>query len=54
MKVVSYIVNNKALLHKIINNKENEYGLTALHQCIVLGHNDIVIKLIENGKYTQW
>jgi ankyrin repeat protein len=49
MKVVSYIVNNKAFLHKIINNKENEYGLTALHQCIVLGHNDIVIKLIENG-----
>ncbi len=49
MKVVSYIVNNKHLLHKIINNKENEFGLTALHQCIVLGHNDIVIKLIENG-----
>ena len=49
MKVVSYIVNNKPFLQKIINNKENEYGLTALHQCIVLGHNDIVIKLIENG-----
>lgn len=49
MKVVSYIVNNKPFIQKIINNKENEYGLTALHQCIILGHNDIVIKLIENG-----
>jgi ankyrin repeat protein len=49
MKVVKFIINNTQFLKKIINNKENEYGLTALHQCIVLNYNEIVIKLIENG-----
>jgi ankyrin repeat protein len=49
MKVVKFIINNNQFLRKIINNKENEYGLTALHQCIVLNYNEIVIKLIENG-----
>ena len=49
MEVVKYIINNTHLLKQIINNKENDYGLTALHQCIVLNYNDIVIKLIESG-----
>jgi len=46
--IINYIVNNKTFLHQIINNADNEYGLTALHQSIIL-NNDIVIKLIENG-----
>ncbi len=48
MKAINYIINNVNLLKQIVNNKENEYGLTALHQCIVLNYNDIVKKLIEN------
>ncbi len=49
IKVINYIINNTYLLKIIINNKENEYGLTALHQCIVLNYNSIVKKLIYNG-----
>jgi ankyrin repeat protein len=49
IKVINYIINNTEFLKQIINNKENEYGLTVLHQCIVLHLNDIVIKLIKNG-----
>ncbi len=49
MKVVNYILNNTDFLVQIINNQENEYGLSILHQCIVLHYNEIVIKLIKNG-----
>jgi ankyrin repeat protein len=46
--VINYIINNPAFLEQIINIKENEYGLTALHQTIVLHFNDISLKLIEH------
>ena len=49
MKVVQFIINNENFLKEIVNNKEYEYGLTVLHQTIVLDYYDIVIKLIENG-----
>jgi ankyrin repeat protein len=49
MKVIQYIINNTSFLKLIVNNKENEYGLTALHQVIVLDYYNIAIKLIENG-----
>jgi ankyrin repeat protein len=49
MKIVNYIINNVNFLKQIVNNKENEYGLTALHQCIVLNYNNIIKKLIDNG-----
>jgi hypothetical protein len=42
-----YIINNKTLLSLIINNQTHDYGLTALHQSILL-NNSIIIKLIEN------
>jgi ankyrin repeat protein len=48
MKAVRFIINNTNFVKHIINNQEKEYGLTALQQCIVLNHNDIIIKLIEN------
>lgn len=46
--VINYIINNPNFLEQIINIKENEYGLTALHQTIVLHLNDISLKLIEH------
>ncbi len=46
--VINYIINNPTFLEQIINIKENEYGLTALHQTIVLHFNDISLKLIEH------
>jgi ankyrin repeat protein len=49
MKVVNYILGNKEFAKQIINIQEHEYGLTALHQTIVLGHNMIVDKMIEIG-----
>ena len=48
MKAVRFIINNTNFVREIINNQEKEYGLTALHQCIVLNHNDIISKLIDN------
>ena len=48
-KALDYIINNKNLVSSIVNNREKEYGLTALHQCIVLNKNDYALKLIENG-----
>jgi ankyrin repeat protein len=47
--ILEYIINNKKLLSLIVNNKEQEYGLTALHQCIVLNKNNYAMKLIEQG-----
>jgi ankyrin repeat protein len=49
MKVVNYILSNKDFAKQIINIQEHEYGLTALHQAVVLGHNDIVVRMIEKG-----
>jgi ankyrin repeat protein len=49
MKVVNYIINNKDFIKQIINIQEHEYGLTALHQAVVLGHNIIVVRMIENN-----
>ena len=49
MKVIKYIINNTMFLKQIINIKENEYGLSALHQAIVLNLNNVAIKLIKNG-----
>ncbi len=49
-KVIYFILNHKDLIKQLVNNKEHEYGLTALHQSIVLNSiNDIGIRLIENG-----
>ncbi len=49
-KVIYFILNHKDLIKQLVNNKEHEYGLTALHQSIVLNTiNDIGIRLIENG-----
>lgn len=49
MKVARYIINNTHFVKHIINNQEKEYGLTVLHQCIVLKYNDIIIKLMEGN-----
>lgn len=49
IKVVNYIINNTHFIKQLVNIKENEYGLTALHQAIVLNLNDIVIRIIEHG-----
>ncbi len=49
MKVVDYILGNKEFAKQIINIQEHEYGLTSLHQAIVLGHNNIIEKMINNG-----
>lgn len=37
------------LSYEFVNNQDNEYGLTALHQSIILNKSDIFIKLIEKG-----
>ena len=39
----------KELSKQYINNQESEYGLAAIHQCIVLNQNDYAFKLIELG-----
>ena len=49
MKVIQYIINNTNFLKLIVNNREHEYGITALHQLIVLDYYNLAIKLIENG-----
>ena len=49
IKVVQYILNNKDFARQIINIQEYDYGLTALHQAIVLGHDTIVSKMIDLG-----
>ena len=41
------IMKNIEFIKKLVNNMEKEYGLTALHQCIILGKNDYAIKLLE-------
>lgn len=46
--IIDYIINSN-ILDNIINNQEHEHGLSALHQCVILGFNNIVIKLIEKG-----
>lgn len=48
-ELIKYILNDEQLLANIINNQEYEYGLTALHQCVVLEKNNIAFKLIENS-----
>jgi ankyrin repeat protein len=47
--ILDYIIGNKKLVNSIVNNQEKEYGLTALHQCVVLNKNKYGLKLIENG-----
>jgi len=39
---------NTNFIKSIVNNKEKEYGLTALHQCVVLNKNTIAFKLLDN------
>ncbi len=52
-KVIYFILNHKDLIKQLVNNKEHEYGLTALHQSIVLNttssKDDVGFRLIENG-----
>ena len=37
------------LPYEFINNQDNEYGLTSLHQSIILNHTNLFLKLIEKG-----
>ncbi len=45
--IINYIINHKHFLKQIINNASNEFGLTALHQAIII--NNSAIKLINEG-----
>ncbi len=49
--IINYIINNKPFLKQIINNASHEFGLTALHQAIIITQsiNNIPIKLINEG-----
>ncbi len=47
-KIVDYILDLK-LDKEYYNNQDNDYGLTILHQSVVLKKNDINFKLIELG-----
>ncbi len=46
--IINYIINNKPFLKQIINNASHEFGLTALHQAIII--NNSPIKLIKEGE----
>lgn len=45
--IINYIINNKPFLKQIINNASYEFGLTALHQAIII--NNSAIKLINES-----
>ncbi len=49
--IINYIINNKSFLKQIINNASYEFGLTALHQAIIITQsvNNCAIKLINDG-----
>lgn len=47
--VINKVLNEEKLLNYIINNQESEYGLTALHQCVVLSKNNIAFELLKNN-----
>jgi len=46
--ITNFIINYKLLLSKIINNQEYEYGLTALHHCVVMADSN-AYKLLDNN-----
>lgn len=47
--ILDYIISNTQFINNIVNCKEKEFGLSALHQCVVLNKNNYAIKLIELG-----
>jgi ankyrin repeat protein len=47
--ILNYIINHKKLMNIIINNTENEHGLSALHQSIILNKNEYGLNIIEMG-----
>jgi ankyrin repeat protein len=49
ISVLDYIVSHPRFIENIANNAEKEFGLTALHQCVVLTKNKYALKLLEHG-----
>jgi len=47
--VLDFLIKHKNFIEMIVNNRESEYGLTALHQCVVLNKNSYAMKLLEYG-----
>lgn len=46
--IINFILEYQ-LPYEFINNQDNEYGLTALHQSIILNNSNIFLKLIDKG-----
>jgi ankyrin repeat protein len=47
--ILDYIINQKQFITMLVNRTEKEYGLSALHQCVVLNKNTIAFQLLELG-----
>jgi len=48
-EIVSYLMNFKEYVVKIMNHKEPEFGLTILHQMIITNNNKYIDKLLNYG-----
>ena len=49
MEMLDFIIEKTKFISNIVNNMEHEYGLTALHQCVIKSLNNISYKLIQCG-----
>lgn len=47
--ILDYIMNQTQFIKMLVNRTEKEYGLSALHQCVVLNKNATAFKLLELG-----
>lgn len=51
-EIIDEIISNNTI-QLIINNAEHEYGLTALHHCVILKKNKLALQLMEKGARTD-